>query len=281
MKVATILTAGLAMATLLAGGMARAEAPAVIPLSPYLGVIWSFQAEVKGKPETFLLDTAGGITVITPATATEMGCEPWGQMTGFRMRGDRMDLKRCDDLTFGAAGETLKTPTAGVWDFANVLPKDAPPLAGSIALDSFAGKVVTLDLGHSQLVIETPESLKARIAGAREVTVRLNREMAGLSLTPFVAVKTTKGNVWLELDSGSDAPVVVGSHNAELLGLSADSPQPQSLQADIDGGVPLKTEAARTMPLIIDGNIGAPVLAQWVVTLDLANARAWIVPAKP
>ncbi|MBO9706814.1 MAG: hypothetical protein J7521_01265 [Caulobacter sp.] len=274
-----------ALAVLMAGtavssAAMAAEKPVVIALEPYLGVVWSFQAQLKGRPETYLLDTAGGLTVIQPQTAAEAGCEPWGQVTGFRMRGDRVDVARCDDLTFTASGATLKTPTAGVWDMSKILPKDAPPLAGSIALDSFAGKVVTLDLSRKQLVIETADSLKARIAVAKEVEMRVSREATGVALTPFVAVKTPKGKLWMELDSGSAGAVMVGSHTAEVLGLKADAKGAQPLKAELAGGVPLETDKAGVLPLIMDGNIGAPILAQWVVTLDLARNRAWIAPAK-
>ena len=285
MKVSSVFKAGLALATLalcgLAGPALAAAGPVTIPLSPYLGVIWSFQAQIDGKPETFLLDTAGGFTVITPQTAARIGCAPWGRITGFRMRGDRIDLQQCDGLAFSAGGAAFKAPTAGVWDFSNVLPKDAPPLAGSIALDAFAGRIVTLDLSRKQLVIETPDSLKSRIAAAREVELRLSREAAGLALTPFVAVMTAKGRIWLELDTGSDAAAMIGDHAVGLLGMTADNGKPQPLQAELAGGVKFDTQAARTLPLIIDGNIGAPILATWIVTLDLERGRAWIAPAAP
>lgn len=285
MKISSLFKVGLALTTLLSCGVAApalaAQKPTTLQLEPYLGVIWSLQAQIKGKPHTFLFDTAGGFTVITPQTAAEIGCEPWGQITGFRMRGDRVDVKQCNDLTLGVGGATLKTPTAGVWDFAKVLPKDAPPLAGSIALDSFAGKAITIDLARKQLVIETPESLKGRVAAAKEVELRLSREAAGLALTPFVAVKTAKGKVWMELDTGSDAAAVVGGHAVALLGMKPDTGAPQPLRAELVGGVALATEKARVTSLIIDGNIGSPILAQWIVTLDLEHGRAWIAPSAP
>lgn len=249
-----------------------AAAQVTIPLEPYLGVLWSFQAKDGGR---YLLDTAGGITAITPATAKTIGCEPWGRITGHRMRGDRVDLARCDKVTIAAAGVKLTLPTVGVFDFSKLLPPDAPPLEGSVALDAFAGRVVTLDLGGRRLVIETPASLKARLRGAAEVPIRFARDGGGLALTPFVPVETPKGAVWMELDSGSNGAVVVAQHNAALLGLNPDSKERQPMTLSIQGGPKVSTQAL-VMDLILDGNIGVPLLKDWVVTLDLANARAWI-----
>lgn len=269
------------LSSLLAAGLLAAAAvpaagqtpqPAVIPLEPYLGVLWSFQAKDGGR---YLLDTAGGLTAITPAAAQAAGCEPWGRITGHRMRGDRVDLTRCDKITIQAAGVALAPPTVGVFDFSKLLPPNAPTLLGSVALDAFAGRAVTLDLGGQKLIVETPASLKARIKGAAEVPVRFARDAGGLALTPFVPVPTPKGDVWMELDSGSNGAVVVAQHNAALLGLDPDAKTAQPFKLAVRGG-PAADVQAVVMDLVIDGNIGVPVLKDWVVTLDLAGERAWI-----
>lgn len=253
--------------------------PVTIPLEPYLGVLWSFQGEVDGKPRRFLLDTAGGITVIAQPFADAIGCKPWGRVTGFRMRGDRVDVPRCDDVGLKAAGVPLTAPTAGVIDFSTLLPKDAPPLDGSVALDAFAGRAVTLDLAGRRLIVETPDSLKARAAQGVEVPVRFSREATGLALTPFVAAPTPKGKIWLELDCGSTGALVVGKHVADLVGLDPAAKGGQPVDMTLVGG-PKISGKALVEDMILDGNIGVPVLTGWVVTLDLANERAWIAAVK-
>ncbi|KQY99070.1 hypothetical protein ASD21_03685 [Caulobacter sp. Root1455] len=254
--------------------------PVTIPLEPYLGVLWSFQAEVDGKPRRFLLDTAGGITVISQPFADSIGCKPWGRVTGFRMRGDRVDAPRCDDVGLTAAGVPLKAPTAGVIDFSTLLPKDAPPLDGSVAMDAFAGRAVTLDLSGRRLIVETPDSLKARAREGVEVPVRFSREAMGLALTPFVAAPTAKGRIWLELDCGSTGALVIGKHVADLLGLDPAVQKGQTVEMTLVGG-PKISGKVLVDDMILDGNIGVPALSAWIVTLDLANERAWIAPAKP
>lgn len=253
--------------------------PVTIPLEPYLGVLWSFQGEVDGKQRRFLLDTAGGITVIAQPFADAIGCKPWGRVTGFRMRGDRVDLPRCDDVALKAAGLPLTAPTAGVIDFSTLLPKDAPPLDGSVALDAFAGRAVTLDLAGRRLIVETPDSLKVRAAQGVEVPVRFSREATGLALTPFVAAPTPKGRIWLELDCGSTGALVIGKHVAALVGLDPAVQKGQSVDMTLVGG-PKISGKVLVEDMILDGNIGVPALQQWVVTLDLANERAWIAAVK-
>jgi predicted aspartyl protease len=273
--------AALAAITLLTpvpAGAAAAARSTVIPLSLYLGQFLSLDVSLHGRSERFLLDTGGGVSVVTPAFAARAGCKPWGQVTGFRMRGERLDLQRCDDLAFDISGLRLVSPTAGVWDLAGVFPKDAPPLAGSIALDALAGRAVTLDIAHRRLVVETPASLKARIRGATEVKVRLERDVQGLALTPLIAGETPTGRVWLTIDSGSDGQVIVNRPLAAALGLDAGHKGGQPLDMRLAGGVPVKTRAL-VQDLVIDGNIGAPVLRQWAVTIDLAHARMWLKPA--
>jgi len=165
-----------------------------------------------------------------------------------------------------------------VVDFSKLLPKDAPPLAGSVALNSFAGRIVTIDLAQRQIVLETDRSLKQRIAVAREVEIHLAGEVSGNAVTPYLAVNTPKGKVWMEMDTGGNSSVIVGSHNADLFAMKPDSREPQPIEATLVGGVPLAAQDAQAMPLALDGNIGVSMLRHWIVTLDLAHGRAWIAP---
>lgn len=285
MRLKATVMVGLAWAATV--GMASAHAagrpsarPVTIPLSLYLDALPSVQVDVAGHPTTFLLDTAGGLTVITPDTAKALGCVPWGQLTGFRMRGDRVDTQRCDDVQLRLPGTPLQLSAAGVWDFSRLLPKDAPPLGGSIALDALADRAVTLDLAGGRLIVETPQSLAARVAHATAVPVRFAREVGGQALTPLVAVDTRQGRLWMELDCGSDGSVIVNRPIAAALGLDPASTGRQRVSMSLGGTLPLEADAT-VKDLILDGNIGAPVLKRWLVTLDLAHQKLWLRPAAP
>lgn len=255
----------------------QSDAPTVIHLQPYLRH-WSFNATVNGREGLFFFDTGGGLTVFTPAGAIAAGCKAWGRLTGFRMHGDRLDLPRCDTVEIDVGGTHLHVPTAGIWDFSKLLPAGAPPLAGSVALDAFADRTVTFDLAHRQIIIETTRSEASRIRNASQVPVRFSREVEGLALSPFVPVKTPSGPVWMELDSGSDVAFIIGRHAAASLGLDPASRSPQTLDSEIPGGLALRGPA-QVEDLIMDGNIGGPTLAHWVITLDLPQQRLWISQA--
>jgi hypothetical protein len=252
--------------------------PTIIPLAPYLDGQLAFETSVGGHVTHVLLDTAGGSTVISPAFAAQIGCRPWGQVTGFQMRGQRLDLQRCDDVRFGVAGLTLSTPMAGIFDITQGLPAGAPPLAGSVALDAFAGRTVTLDVGHRQLIVETPASLKMRIRHAQPVATRFEREMAGASLTPLIGLATPKGQVWLELDSGSDGSVIANRPIAAALGMDPEKRGGQPIALHPIGGPTIETDG-HVENLIIDGNVGVRVLRHWILTIDTAREKMWIAPS--
>ena len=269
---------------LMTTSLARAEVPALtrsqddaqeIELEPYLDVQWAFRARVGDYKGLFLFDTGGGTTVVSPKTAAMAGCKPWGRLTGFRMRGERLDVTRCDDFRLSVPGLDISAPVVGVFDLMAEPPPGSPELMGSVALDAFAGHAVTLDLAHRQLIVESRKSLEKRIQKAKEVSVRYGRDVEGLALTPFVGVQTESGILWMEVDSGSDAPSTIGRHIAALLGLDPLLKGNQDISAWLVGGIPLKGRT-HVSDLIYDGNIGAPTLSRWVVTFDLAAGRMWI-----
>jgi hypothetical protein len=272
------LTAMVALGTLPAFAQSPPSAPIVIKLEPYLGDHWAFRAKINGHEGLFLMDTGGGLTALAPEVAAAAGCEPWGQLTGFRMRGDRVDLKRCDNVTIDVGELHLRLATTGIWDFNKMLPKDAAPLAANVGLDAFAGRVVTLDIGNRQLVIETPKTLKARIATAKEVPVQFIKEAEGYSTTFAAALDLPKGRAWMSVDSGDDAAITIGAHLAAAMGLDPQKKGAQPLETSLAGGVPLRG-SAYVKDIIFDGNIGAPIISGWVLTMDLLHQRVWIASA--
>lgn len=240
----------------------------------------ALRGEVNGTPGLFLLDTAGGITLLSPKYAEQIGCKPWGNLSGHRMMGDRLDSPRCDDISFTISGTKLKLPVAAIVDVTRFLPKGAAPVQGSIALDLFAGRTITIDFPTKRLYVESPTSFAARIKGATEVPTLLSREMQGRALAVNIGVPSAKGTVWMELDSGNGGSLLVSESYATLFGLDPTKERPQEADFPVAGAMRAKGLAS-TPNMILDGNLGMPFLRSKVVTFDLANGRTWISEPTP
>ena len=253
-------------------------APLSIPTPPYIegSGLTEVHATVNGQEGTFLIDTGGGISIITPDFAKRIGCKPWGQITGFRLDGGRLDAPHCDGVSFEMGGEKFRAPAAGVFDLMKLIGANAPVIDGSLGLDIFAGKVVSRVPGQG-LVIETPASFKARMAAGKELPVRVVRDAEGLALTLDGAVQTPAGLAYMELDTGNTGTLFVGNHIAALLGLKPDASAVQA-SLTLANGI-MASGPARTTNLIMDGNIGAGFLNHWIMTMDLEHGRLWLAPA--
>jgi hypothetical protein len=264
----------------LLGSLSAASSPGegeVVPLSPYEGKQFTIEAVVAGKPRTFLFDTGEGLTMIDPALAEDVGCQPWGNITAFRMLGERLDTKRCDDVSFGIGAARYVAPSVIVYDLSEIAGKDSPPLGGAIGLDLFAGRTITLDLPHQRVVVETPASIRERLHGAVEVPLRLVRGDAG-SLDVNLGVTTRRGLAWMELDTGNAGPTIfVSQAMAPLFGLNPATREPQEISVRL-GAAQLKTQARVFPGMIMDGNIGLQLARDRAITLDLKAGRAWFAP---
>ncbi len=264
-----------ALAGLLIIGAATAAQPlAVFKLESYRKTV-ALHAAVNGHGGLFLLDTAGGITLLSPSFAKAIGCTPWGRLSGFQMMGQRLDGPRCDGIDFQVDGQVLHAPVTLVLDPAPLLAPDAAPVAGSIALDLFAGKTITVDIPGRRLIIESPASLQQRIADAQPLPVLLSREVQGHALAASLGVPTAKGMLWFELDTGNGGTILVSKPYATLFGLDPDADGPQ--QANFPLAPRLHAQGnAFTPDMILDGNLGMPFLRDKVITLDLQTGRLWI-----
>lgn len=259
-----------------------ASQPDVVPLGLFLGSAPTVDAVVWGREGMFLFDTGGGITAISPALAKAMGCEPWGNITGFRMRGDRLDLPRCDKVDVEIGKATYTAPTAAVFDIMTLVPKGSPQVDGAVGLDIFAGQAITIEASSNHLIVETPASLRARTRHLFDQQIRIVRDAQGVALTVDLGVPTEKGVVWMEMDTGNDDPAIVLSKStAPLLGVDPANPAPQPIHVELAPGIVLQGNAHVVDNLIMDGNIGVKFLKAWNITLDLKHGKAWLAPAGP
>lgn len=264
---------------LITGAAAAAEPLAVFKLETYRKTV-ALRASVNGHDGLFLLDTAGGLTLLSPSFARTIGCTPWGRLSGFQMMGQRLDGPRCDGIDFRLDGQLFHAPVTLVFDVAPLLAADAAPVAGSIALDLFAGRTITVDLPGRRLIVESPASLQQRIAEARPLPVQLSREVQGRALAASLGVATARGMLWFELDTGNGGTILVSQPYASLFGLDPKAEGPQ--QADFPLAPGLRAQGTAFTPdMILDGNLGMPFLRDKRITLDLQTGRLWITAGQP
>ena len=257
-----------------------AETALVVPLESYDESQKIIRATINGREGVFLFDSGGGVTLVTPEFAEAIGRKPWGKIVAYRMTGQRVDMARCEDVTLDIAGLRQHLPIIGVFDLMSLCPPGAAKLDGLIGLDVFANQSITIDLSNKRITIETPESLAARIKGATEEPVRLVRDAEGLALTLDAAIKTANGTAWMELDTGNDGGIMVADWLAGEFGLDPKQKEARPIQFQLANG--LKGEGpGQARDLIMDGNLGSPVLRNWIVTFDLPHGRAWLSPGQP
>ena len=270
---------GMTLGVLAGAGTAAATPKAqVIPLHKEAGDALSVEGSIKGQRGTFLFDSGWGLSAVTPATADRIGCHPWGQVTGFRAIGERITMAQCQPATVRLGDRALPLPTLAVVDVQHFMAPGSPTYAGGIGLDAFAGRVVTLRSLAEKIVLETPATLKARIAHARVIPIRLVRDVEGAALTVNAGIRTPQGMLWMEMDTGNTGPTLVGRHAAALVGLNPDEEDVQELTMPLVPGVVVRGRV-RVRDLIMDGDIGRDFLNRWDLTLDLAHEKGWLTPA--
>lgn len=242
-------------------------------LSPYMSALQSITVEAAGRPRRFLFDTGAGITVITPELARELHCAPAGRVSGHRMRGERIDMPRCDRISLKLAGHQLNADTVGVLDLKKLLPAGAEPIDGVLALDVFANARLLLDAGGGTIQVLTQREFSTAVQHAVEVPSRFAREMQGLSVTPYVGVQFDAYRAWFELDTGSDGEIVV-AHHVPASSSNTGSTGKSQLRLAI-GAVPIEGHA-KYEDLLVDGNIGLPIWRQFLIFLDIHSQRIWL-----
>jgi predicted aspartyl protease len=273
-KLFLVLTVVLLFTSMSLGASPKSlDQPQVIKLQRFRKALWKVHVTLKGKSGDFLLDTGGGVTLLTEQFSKGFPCEFWGRTTGFNMFGKRADGPHCDNVQIMAGDVALTPVNVGKIDFEGQFPGDVAP-DGLLSLDAFDGKAITLDQKAGTLTIETPKSLLKVTRAMKELPFRISRECSARCLSGFVGVPTTKGMTWLILDSGAGGVSLISKDHAQLFGLDPNVKE-QRLKLEIAPGVRVDSPALVT-DMIMDGNLGQPFMSEYVITFDLAHGRLWV-----
>jgi hypothetical protein len=261
-------------ATVAASAGAAGPQPTVLKMEQFRRSV-ALRVEVGGKERLFQFDTGGGNSFISPEIAKELNCEKGARVVGFRMTGDKLEAPRCDDVALNIGGQRFIVPTAGVYQVGEFNAKGVT-VDGLLALDVFEGKTITMDFAGLKLIVETPESAAARVAGATELPARLIREMGGYALAIDIQVPSKFGHLGFQLDSGNGGTLLIAKPYAAAFGFDPDK-GPRLGSFPIGKGI---TASGFVMPagITLDGNLGMPFLKNYLVTLDLAAGRVWLAP---
>jgi hypothetical protein len=261
-------------ATVAASAGAAGPQPTVLKMEQFRRSV-ALRVEVGGKERLFQFDTGGGNSFISPEIAKELNCEKGARVVGFRMTGDKLEAPRCDDVALNIGGQRFIVPTAGVYQVGEFNAKGVT-VDGLLALDVFEGKTITMDFAGLRLIVETPESAAARVAGATELPARLVREMGGYALAIDIQVPSKFGHLGFQLDSGNGGTLLIAKPYAAAFGFDPDK-GPRLGSFPIGKGI---TASGLVMPagITLDGNLGMPFLKNYLVTLDLAAGRVWLAP---
>lgn len=258
----------------------RAGGPAVIPLSSGSGHLRTIRVRVGRDTADYLFDTGGGVTVVSPQDSARLGCVVGGKGFGVRLTGEVLAGRKCANVALGIGPLTV-TDDPGVMDLAKLLGPRAPAVRGQVSLKSFAGRLITLDLAHDRLIVETPASLSARVRSMTPVPVRLATGENGGQLTAYVGVRAQNGAMlWFEWDSENNASTLIAPYALAMLG--GDTTQRAS-----DVRLPLGAGRDVTMPVLLkknmvhDGVLSAGFIERAVWTLDLEHGRMWVGPVSP
>lgn len=271
----------LVVASMAVPAIAGPAEPTVLKVEPFRRSV-AVRVEIGGKERLLQFDTGGGVTFISPEIAKELGCEKGGRLVGYRMTSDRLESGRCDNVRLMIGGHRFTAPVVGVYDVGPLNTKtEKVQIDGLLALDIFNGRTITLDFAGGRIVLETPDSARARTAQATELPARIGRDLSGRATAVYLDVPSKVGTLEFELDSGNGGTLLIAKPYAAAFGFDPDK-GPRIGSFDIGKGL---AASGFVMPagITLDGNLGMPFLKDYLVTLDLAAGRVWLArnPVKP
>lgn len=257
-----------------------------------------FDAAVAGTSTHLILDTGGGITVLSKRLCDQVGCVPDGTYTGKRMSGQAITVPMVRVPSITMAGHRVENARVGVLDMASLLHPELG-VEGFAGLDLFRDRPFTLEYGHTRLVLEDDASLAARKKRGSVSKVRVEDD--GPSTVVYLPLEISSGSPALEMevDSGS-RDLILDERFMKPLGIDPSAPEvkkveghdetdhaytryftllprPLHLRGLPEVGVPAQ-KTVMFQRIIHDGLVGHDFLSTHTVTFDVPHGEMVFAP---
>lgn len=259
---------------LLLSSMMHVFAQDTIRLKPYIENIKTVDVDIQGKKYSFLFDTGGAETIISPEVAKAINKKIYGSITGFRMTGEKIKLQKADSISLIIGKTKIFHQTVGVWDLMSILPKDLPRVDGVISLKSFERNILTIELAKNIIIIENKASAKKAIKGKSLLTTRFSNGLEGADLNIFIGIPKANNLYWFLFDSGNSGPFILSNESALIWNVQNENYEKSADSEFVFGDKTLKIKPV-AKDIIHDGVFNFDAISRYIFTIDFKNEKVW------
>lgn len=167
-------------------------------------------------PIHVIFDTGAGLDVLAPSLIEKVHGRPAGQLTGFRMWGERMDIALFIVPELSVGPMVKKDHLVGTLDLL-----DQMHLDGIISVNDFRQQPFTLDFTNKQLIFETEKSLGRRKTDGKLAPLQMD-DRRGNDLDLFSEFTFGKQTGQCLMDTGSPEATISTRYMADL-GIDKDA----------------------------------------------------------
>jgi hypothetical protein len=249
-----------------------------IQLKTYISNLKKVEVVIKGQSYSFLFDTGGGETFISPEIAKKLNKEVYGNETSFRMHGEMFNYAKTDSVTLHVGKTVIFHSTLGVWDIMSILPEGLPKIDGVLSLKSFRDKIVTLDFPSSKLVIETKPSFQKQQGKLNLLQSRFASGMNGNELTIFLNIPYKNRSYWFLFDSGNLNDLLFSHHTAHEWKLQGDSTEERKELGFIKVriGKKIMETTAASERIIYNGALNYSLISKSRYIINFPQKQVWM-----
>jgi hypothetical protein len=275
-------------------GIAAGAASVTVPFALQNNHIY-VDVRLAGRPITLLVDT-GGLNVVTPELARELGLAVTGEIEGRGVGEQKVDVGVAQIARVEIGDAFLENQTFYVFPLGDMSAIEGREVVGLVGYEVFRRFVARIDYDARQLTLSDPDRFVYRGPG---VAVPI----AFTDHTPRIEAEVDGLRGWFDLDTGSRSSLTLAAPFVDEHGLREKYGARPATTTGWGVGGASRSQLARVGALRfagfsvrepvtalsvqrsgsfaasdIAGNIGAGTLKRFDLTLDYPNERIWFEP---